>query len=93
MRTASNILHGTLSVVGPRPVIAEELKKYGENEERFLSVKPGLTGYWQAFLRNGCDYEQRMEMELFYVEKACVALDIKILLATVGAVLSGRGAR
>lgn len=88
-----DILRGHLSVVGPRPVIADELEKYGENKDRFLSVKPGLTGYWQAFVRNSCDYEQRMEMELFYVDRACVTLDMRILLATVGAVLTGRGAK
>lgn len=88
-----NILKGDLSIVGPRPVIAEELEKYGENKEKFLSVTPGLTGYWQAYARSTCTYEQRIEMELFYVDNASIWWDIKIMFATVGAVLKGRGAK
>lgn len=88
-----NILRGELSMVGPRPVVAEELKKYGKNKDKFLSVTPGLTGYWQAYARSDCSYEKRMEMELHYVENANLLWDIKILFATVGAVLRGRGAK
>lgn len=88
-----NILRGELSVVGPRPVVTEELERYGENKEKFLSVTPGLTGYWQAYARNTCSYEQRMEMELYYVDYASFWWDIKIMFATVGAVLRGKGAK
>ena len=88
-----NILKGELSVVGPRPIVDEELEKYGENKEKFLSVIPGLTGYWQAYARSNCTYEQRIEMELCYVENANFWWDIKIMFATVGSVLSGRGAK
>lgn len=88
-----NILFGQLSIVGPRPVVAGEIEKYGENKAKFLSVTPGLTGYWQAYARSTCTYEQRMEMELFYVENANFWWDIKILLATVGVVLRGKGAK
>lgn len=88
-----NILQGNLSVVGPRPVVAEELEKYGSNKERFLSVTPGLTGYWQAFTRSDGTYEDRMAMELYYVDHANLWWDIKIILATVVSVLKGRGAR
>lgn len=88
-----NILKGELSIVGPRPVVAEELERYGENKEKFLSVTPGLTGYWQAYARSTCSYEQRMRMELFYVENANLWWDIKIIFATVGAVIHGYGAK
>lgn len=88
-----NVLTGELSLVGPRPVVAEELEKYGTNKDRFLSVTPGLTGYWQAYARSTCSYEERMEMELHYVENANFWWDIKIMFATVGAVLSGHGAK
>lgn len=88
-----NILKGELSIVGPRPVVQEELEKYGENKEKFLSVIPGLTGYWQAYARSNCSYEQRMEMELSYIENANFWWDIKIIFATFGAVFTGRGAR
>lgn len=88
-----NIIRGDLSIVGPRPVITEELEKYGKNKDKFLSVTPGLTGYWQAYARSDCSYEKRMEMELYYVENANLLWDIKIIFATVGAVLKGRGAK
>lgn len=88
-----NIIKGDLSVVGPRPVIDKEVELYGENKDKFLSVTPGLTGYWQAYARSDCSYEQRIEMELYYVEHASFWWDIKIIFATVGAVLCGKGAR
>ena len=88
-----NILRGELSIVGPRPIVTEELERYGENKTKFLSVIPGLTGYWQAYARSSCTYEQRMEMELYYVEHANFWWDIKIIFATVGAVLCCRGAQ
>ncbi len=88
-----NILRGDLSFVGPRPVVPDELKKYGEKKDKFLSVTPGLSGYWQAYARNSCSYEKRMEMELYYVENANYLWDIKILFATVGALITRRGAR
>ncbi len=88
-----NIIKGDLSVVGPRPVVDEEVERYGENKEKFLSVTPGLTGYWQAYARSDCSYEQRIEMELYYVDHASFWWDIKIIFATVGAVLSRKGAR
>lgn len=88
-----NILKGDLSIVGPRPVVSEELERYGQNKEKFLSVTPGLTGYWQAYARSSCTYEQRMEMELYYIENANFWWDIKIMFATIGAVICGRGAK
>ena len=87
-----NILKGDLSVVGPRPIVEDELARYGSEKDKFLSVTPGLTGYWQAYARSTCTYEQRMEMELYYVDHANFWWDIKIMLATVVTVLSRRGA-
>lgn len=89
-----NILRGDLSLVGPRPVVKEELKKYGSDAEYFLSVKPGLTGYWQANGRNLVNYENgRKEMELYYVKHQSAVLDVEILLKTVAAVVRGKGAQ
>lgn len=88
-----NILRGNLSIVGPRPVVAQELERYGEYRDMFLSVMPGLTGYWQAYARSDCSYERRMAMELYYVRHASLLWDIKIIFATVGSVLRGRGAK
>ena len=88
-----NVLRGELSIVGPRPVVEEELERYGDQRAKFLSVTPGLTGYWQAYARSTCTYEERMEMELHYVDNANFWWDIKIMFATVGAVLRGKGAQ
>lgn len=87
-----NIVKGDLSVIGPRPVIEEELQKYGENKEKFLSVTPGLTGYWAANGRSDTTYEQRMQMELFYVDNMSLKLDAKIFMDTVDSVINKRGA-
>lgn len=88
-----NIFRGELSLVGPRPIVEKELEKYGDQKDKFLSVTPGLTGYWQAYARSSCTYEERIEMELHYVDNAHFWWDIKILFATIGAVLRGRGAK
>ncbi len=82
-----NVIRGELSMVGPRPITEEELKLYGENRDKFLSITPGLTGYWQAYAGNDCSYEERMRMELYYVDNANLLWDIRILLVTVGRVL------
>lgn len=88
-----NIIKGDLSIIGPRPIVTDELKKYGENKEKFLSVTPGLTGYWQANGRSDTTYEERMEMELYYVDHISWKLDIKIFFKTIIAVIKKEGAR
>ena len=88
-----NILKGELSIIGPRPVIKEELEKYGDNKYKFLSVTPGLTGYWAANGRSDTTYEQRMTMELYYVDNMSFKLDVKIFFKTVVSVLKREGAK
>lgn len=88
-----NILNGTLSIVGPRPVVPDELEKYGDKQDKFLSAKPGLTGYWQANGRSDTTYEERVDMELYYVDHCSFRLDIKIIFKTVLVVLTGKGAK
>jgi lipopolysaccharide/colanic/teichoic acid biosynthesis glycosyltransferase len=89
-----NILQGNLSLVGPRPLVKNELEeKYGRKQDAFLSVKPGLTGYWQVNGRCDTSYEKRIALELYYVEHASFWLDIKILMRTVVAVLLKVGAK
>lgn len=90
-----NILHGDMSLVGPRPIIEEELEMYGEDVAKLLSVKPGLTGYWQAYARNNATYEsgERQAMEMYYVENESLWLDIKILFKTVEAVIKRTGVK
>ena len=80
-------LKGNMSVVGPRPILQDELKENytPEQQKHFLSVKPGLTGYWQAYARNDATYEsgRRQQMELYYVNNASVWLDIKIIFQNI----------
>lgn len=87
-----NILKGDLSIIGPRPVIGEELEKYGENKEKFLSVTPGLTGYWAANGRSCTSYEKRMEMELYYIDNLSWKMDIKVFFKTILSVIKREGA-
>lgn len=88
-----NILKGELSIIGPRPVIGEELEKYDENKEKLLSVTPGLTGYWAANGRSDTSYEERMKMELYYVDNISFKLDFKIFFKTILTVLKREGAK
>jgi len=90
-------IKGDMSVVGPRPILQDELEENYTPEEQklLLSVKPGLTGYWQAYARNNAHYEDhcRQDMELYYAKNASVLLDIKIIFATVGTVIHKTGAK
>ncbi|MGX8686976.1 MAG: sugar transferase, partial [bacterium] len=90
-----NILKGDLSVVGPRPIVEKETKIYGDEIGKLLSVKPGLTGYWQAYARNNATYEsgERQKMEMYYVDHCSLLLDIKIIFRTVFSVLKREGAK
>ena len=87
-----NILKGDLSIIGPRPVVANELKKYGTNIKKFLSVTPGLTGYWAANGRSCTSYEQRMQMELYYIDNLSLKMDVKVFFKTIVAVIKRKGA-
>lgn len=84
-----NILKGELSIVGPRPIQEYELKFYGESVDELLSVRPGLTGYWQAYCGDGVGYQngERQRMELNYIKKRSLLFDIKICFATFGALV------
>lgn len=88
-----NILKGEMSIIGPRPIVKSELEKYGNNQGKFLSVAPGLTGYWAANGRSDVSYEERMALELYYVENRSLILDLKIFFKTIWSVLKGKGAR
>ena len=88
-----NILFGQMSFIGPRPVIKKEIERYGKNKNKFLSVKPGLTGYWQVNGRSNTTYKERMELELYYVDHQSLWLDAKIFFKTFKAVLNHDGAK
>lgn len=88
-----NILKGELSIVGPRPIVEKELKNYGIYSEKLLSVKPGLTGNWQANGRSDTTYEERVEMDMQYIDNRSIFMDIKIIFKTFSAVIKKQGAR
>ena len=87
-----NIIKGEMSFVGPRPVIESELEWYGKDKEKFLSVTPGLTGWWASHGRSAVNYPRRCELELYYVDHASVFLDLKIIFMTLISVFRRSGA-
>jgi Undecaprenyl-phosphate galactose phosphotransferase WbaP len=87
-----NILKGEMSLVGPRPIVDEEVSKYGEDFGWIFSVKPGLTGMWQVSGRSEADYTARVLYDTYYLQSWSVWLDIWILFMTFGAVIRGKGA-
>lgn len=87
-----NVLKGELSLIGPRPIIEDELKKYENNKEKFLSIKPGLTGNWAANGRSCTSYEERINMELYYIDNISFKLDVEIFFKTLQTVLKREGA-
>ncbi len=87
-----NVLLGQMSFVGPRMVTAAELEKYGPHDNLLLTVKPGLTGYWQVNGRQNVSYEERVKMDMYYIENWNLYLDLKILLRTPFKVLQREGA-
>lgn len=91
-----NILKGDMAFIGPRPLVQKEVEvNYPDDKDLLLSIKPGLTGYWQAFARNHVGYEngERQKMELYYIERSCWRMDLKIIFRTMKVVLTGDGAR
>lgn len=87
-----NVLGGSMSLVGPRPPLPEEVGHYAEDARRRLLVRPGLTGLWQVSGRSDLSWEDTVRLDLRYVENWSLALDALILWKTVGAVLRGDGA-
>jgi exopolysaccharide production protein ExoY len=87
-----NVLHGEMSLVGPRPIIPSELEHYGDRSASFLALKPGITGLWQISGRNDISYEDRVKLDIYYVENWSLGLDMKILLKTAVTILFGKGA-
>ncbi|MEX1246103.1 MAG: sugar transferase [Thermoanaerobaculia bacterium] len=88
-----NVIVGDMSLVGPRPPLPEEVSRYESWQRRRLSMKPGLTCLWQVSGRSELDFDRWMALDLKYIDTWSPLLDLKILLKTVPAVLSGRGAR
>lgn len=86
-----NVLRGEMALVGPRPIVADEIVKYGRRFTNYCSVRPGITGLWQVSGRNDVSYTRRVAMDVLYAQSRTAVLDLKILIATVPAVLAKRG--
>ncbi len=87
-----NIIRGDMSIVGPRPPLPQEVEKYTPEQMHRLDVKPGLTCYWQCSGRSDLSFEKWMELDMKYIRERSLWTDFKIILMTVPAVLTGRGA-
>jgi exopolysaccharide biosynthesis polyprenyl glycosylphosphotransferase len=87
-----NVLKGDMSLVGPRPPLPSEVKKYERQQQRRLSMKPGITCIWQTSGRNKVNFDTWIKMDLEYIDNWSLGLDFKILLKTIPAVLFGKGA-
>ena len=82
-----------MSLIGPRPVVEKEIEKFGDRKNEYLSVLPGLTGWWACNGRSDTSYDERIELELYYIRNLSFKLDIKVFFKTIYSVLKKDGAR
>ena len=87
-----NVLRGDMSLVGPRPIIPDELERYGRHADCYLAARPGVTGLWQISGRSDVDYERRIQLDREYMNRRCVTMDLAIVFKTAWVVLMRRGA-
>jgi exopolysaccharide biosynthesis polyprenyl glycosylphosphotransferase len=87
-----NVLRGEMSLVGPRPAIPEEVDQYEPWQRRRLEVMPGCTGLWQVTGRSNTTFDEMVRLDIYYAEHWSLAMDIRIMLLTIPAIVSGRGA-
>jgi exopolysaccharide production protein ExoY len=87
-----NVLRGEMNLVGPRPVVVQEIPRYGDYKLHYLSVTPGMTGLWQVSGRNNLSYDERVALDARYVETRSLLGDLRILLRTVRVVVRREGA-
>jgi lipopolysaccharide/colanic/teichoic acid biosynthesis glycosyltransferase len=83
-----NVLRGDMSVVGPRPLVPEELPKYGRHMDKILTIRPGITGLWQVSGRNDIPYNQRVQIDVYYVNFRNLWLDLWLIVKTIGVIIS-----
>ena len=82
-----NVLMGDMSVVGPRPLVVEELPKYGKHIDKILTIRPGITGLWQVSGRNDIPYPQRIKIDLYYVNFKNFWMELSIVVKTIGVIV------
>lgn len=89
-----NVLKGEMSIVGPRPIVDKEAKKYKNSLNKVLSIKPGITGLWQVSGRNNLSYKKRVFLDSLYVKNTNILMDIRIIIRTLGVIIfpNDRGA-
>jgi len=87
-----NVLRGEMSLVGPRPPLVREVSEYSDYDKQRLAVTPGCTGLWQVSGRNSLSFKEMVELDLAYIQKKCIWLDIKIMLRTVKAIIAPQDA-
>ena len=86
-----NVLRGEMSIVGPRPIVEAEVTRYGRFFNAYCAVTPGITGVWQVSGRNDVTYRRRVAMDALYARRKCLSLDIRLILATIPAVINRTG--
>ncbi|MBN2298547.1 MAG: undecaprenyl-phosphate galactose phosphotransferase WbaP [Deltaproteobacteria bacterium] len=87
-----NVLKGDMSLVGPRPIVADEVEKYGDKSRYLFKVPPGITGLWQVSGRNDVDYDERILLDEYYAKNWSLWLDIEVVMRTFGAIVKKEGA-
>jgi undecaprenyl-phosphate galactose phosphotransferase len=86
-----NVLKGDMSLVGPRPVVPDELERYGNRAQSYIAVRPGMSGLWQVSGRSNLTYSRRVSLDMLYVRRQCVALDLWVLWRTIFVVFDRGG--
>jgi lipopolysaccharide/colanic/teichoic acid biosynthesis glycosyltransferase len=88
-----NVWRGEMSIVGPRPIMTDQIALYGECFNDYCTLRPGITGLWQIAGRNNCTFAERVRLDMEYARTWSVLRDVRIILLTVPAVIAGSGAR
>ena len=89
-----NVIKMEMSIIGPRPIVKNEIKKYGKSYNRVISINPGITGLWQVSGRNNLSYKRRVALDCLYVDNINPIIDLRILIRTIGVIIfpNDRGA-
>ena len=88
-----NVLKGDMSIIGPRPLVEGELDEHGGNHELYESVRPGITGWWACHGRSAITYEERLDLEYYYIKRQGLKIDVKCIIQTIMVVLGCKGAK